>query len=253
MPRYPDQFLEIDTITAGQLCQVAAVPGELGPGHGTGHSQGGNIAAAGNGNKDGAGESIGDTCFDHSVKLPVAAPKIAADHPGGGKMGGTEGKKRRSVNGRRHALVVKGIDEDEIVAFVPVFLEKAAAVPAVDDKSWVFREVEVGSGRIDDGLGVVNRIDAAGGEMVVKKSDKGSRANPDYENISRLRLEKQCEDHIPGVRQNQFMGAGQRHAALEMLGGEIKRTVVAMVLDFHQVTVPVICMDHSAWAIRHRR
>lgn len=48
------------------------------------------------------------------------------------------------------------------------------------------------------------------------------------------------------------MGAGQSHAALEMLGGEIKRAVVAMILYFHQVTVPLFFMDQDVRDIRHR-
>ena len=97
----------------------------------------------------------------------------------------------------------------------------------------------------------VDRIDQAIRKMVVKEADERPGADPDHQDPYRCRLDEKGGGHVAGVREDQLMGAAERHPALQVAGAEIERAVITVIEDFYQMTVPVVAVDHQAWRIGH--
>lgn len=147
--------------------------------------------------------------------------------------------------------MVKGIDQDEVILFFPRFLEKLQTVLAMHKDPFIFRQAEKASGHVDDVGGRVDGINSAAVEMVREKVYQRSGANADNEDIAGFRHNQQGGEHMPGVRQNQMLGSGQAHSALQVARAEIEAAVVAVVPYFDLMAIPIFFVDNEARIVCH--
>jgi len=73
----------------------------------------------------------------------------------------------------------------------------------------------------------------------------------DNEDIAGFRHNQQGGEHMQGVRQNQILGVGQGHSALQVTGAEIETTVVAVVSDFDPMAIPIFFVDNETRTVCH--
>lgn len=106
-------------------------------------------------------------------------------------------------------MSIKGIDEDKIVSLTLIFFYKIVAITAVDGDSVIFRELEIPPCHLDDMGGIVDGINGAFRQVMLKKTDKRPGADTDDQDVSWVVVYKQWQYHIAGVWQNQILRAGQ--------------------------------------------
>jgi len=221
------------------------------PGNGLVHGEGDDIAPVGDRKIEAAGKMVGENRSDLPVAEEIITPQIATDNPRTFETGRAAKKKRLRVDTGGHALIVKGINQDEVVAFFPRFPKKLQAVQAVHHNPRICRQAEVASRHMDDMGRGVDGIDSAMREMVEKETDQRAGPDADDEDILRFRHQQQGGEHIPGVRQNQILGSGQGHPALQMFGAEIETPVVAVISDLDPVSIPRFFVDKKARTVCH--
>lgn len=173
-----------------------------------------------------------EDCLHFPEEQRITAPEIAADNAVTFEPSRAEGKKRRRVNACRHALIVKGINQNEVVRFSSGLLQKFETISAVQGYPVIFRQAEVPPGKGKNMLRMVNAIDPAVGKMVGKKAHQRTRSNANDENIPRFRLQQKARHHVLGIGKDKGVRGGQGHPALQVSGSEIQGTVVAVVPYF---------------------
>ena len=104
--------------------------------------------------------------------------------------------------------MVKGIDQDEVIAFFCLFLEELLAILARHNDAVIFRQAKKTTRQVYDMGGIVDGIDSALVEMVRKKMDKRAASNADNEDILWFRHHQEGRKHMLGIGEQQVFGVG---------------------------------------------